>query len=183
VVVLRPADAVETTVAWKMAMENSETPTALILSRQGIPDVPAIAGSTRYNDALEARKGAYIVQNCAGKPDVILVASGSEVSTLLAGGILLEDKLNLKVRVVSAISEGIFRDQSQAYQDSVLTPGVPVFGMTAGLPVTLQGLVGANGKVFGLESFGHSAPYKVLDEKLGFTGENVLKQVSQMLEL
>ncbi|MBE9517571.1 MAG: transketolase, partial [Bacteroidetes bacterium] len=181
--VLRPADAQETTVAWKMALENEEAPTALILSRQGISDVPSLPGSDRYTDALGAQKGAYVVRNCDGTPDVVLVASGSEVATLLDGTSLLEEKNGLKVRVVSAISEGLFRDQSEGYQAEVIPSGIPVFGLTAGLPVTLQGLVGAHGKVFGLESFGHSAPYKVLDEKLGFTGENVYNQVVTLLGL
>jgi len=179
--VLRPSDAQETTVAWKMALENDITPTALILSRQGVPDIPAQPGSDRHADALGAQQGAYVVRDCKGTPDVVLVASGSEVATLLAGTSLLEEKKELKVRVVSVISEGLFRDQPEDYQAEVIPPGVPVFGLTAGLPVTLQGLVGEHGKVFGLESFGHSAPYKVLDEKLGFTGENVYKQVSAML--
>jgi transketolase len=87
----------------------------------------------------------------------------------------------LKVRVVSVISEGLFRDQPEEYQEEVLTADAPLFGMTAGLPVTLQGIVGSRGKVFGLKSFGYSAPYKVLDEKLGFTGENVFHQVTGML--
>ncbi len=181
VMVLRPADANEATVAWKMAMENTSTPTALILSRQGIPDLPVRAGSDSYSDALRAERGAYTVQECNGTPDVVMVASGSEVATLLSGAVLLEDRNKLKVRVVSVISEGVFRNQDADYQEQVIPGGVPVFGMTAGLPVTLQGLVGARGKVFGLESFGYSAPYKVLDEKLGFTGENVYKQVTGML--
>ncbi len=181
--VLRPADAMETNVAWKMALENSSTPTALILSRQGIPDLPAREGSDRFNDALQAEKGAYVAVDCQGTPDVIMVASGSEVSTLLSGANLLKERKGLKVRIVSVISEGIFRDQDQAYQKSVIPSGIPVFGMTAGLPVTLQALVGENGKVFGMESFGYSAPYKVLDEKLGFNGENVYLQVTEMLEL
>ena len=181
--VLRPADAVETTVAWKMALENSATPTALILSRQGVPDIPVQPGSDRYTDALQADKGAYVARDCEGTPDVVLVASGSEVSTLLAGADLLSERKNYKVRIVSVISEGIFRDQPQSYQDGVIPPGIPVFGMTAGLPVTLQGLVGVHGKVFGMESFGYSAPYKVLDEKLGFTGENVYRQVDEWLHI
>jgi len=181
--VLRPADALETTVAWKMALENMETPTALILSRQGVSDVPALPGSDRYTDALGAQRGAYVVRDCDGTPDVVLVASGSEVSTLLAGTPLLEEKKGLKVKVVSVISEGLFRDQSIDYQLKVIPSDIPVFGLTAGLPVTLEGLVGVQGKVFGLESFGHSAPYKVLDEKLGFTGENVYKQVCALLEI
>lgn len=181
--VLRPADGNETTVAWKMALENKETPTALILSRQGIPDIPAMEGSDRYTDALQAEYGAYIVKDCEGIPDVVMVASGSEVSTQLSGAALLEEKNNLKVRVVSVISEGVYRDQPPVYQEEVIPGSLPVFGLTAGLPVTLAGLVGGNGRVFGLDSFGFSAPYQVLDEKLGFTGENVYNQVISMLNL
>ena len=172
--VLRPADAEETTVCWQMAMENIDTPTALILSRQNIEMLP------EGNDYSEARKGAYIVKGSDENPDVILVASGSEVSTLEAGAELLR-KDGVKVRIVSCPSEGLFRSQSQQYQESVLPAGAKIFGLTAGLPVNLQGLVGCNGKVFGLESFGFSAPYKVLDEKLGFTAENVYNQVKTML--
>ncbi|WP_288207540.1 transketolase [uncultured Parabacteroides sp.] len=175
--VLRPADVIETTVAWKMAMENTATPTALILSRQNITDLPA--KENRYNEALQAEKGAYIVESDAN-PDVILVASGSEVSTLEEGAALLRAD-GVKVRVVSVPSEGLFRNQSKEYQESVIPTGSKVFGLTAGLPVNLEGLVGANGKVWGLESFGFSAPYKVLDEKLGFTGKNVYNQVKELL--
>ncbi len=180
--VLRPADGTESAVAWKMALENRKTPTALILSRQGIADVPAMPGSTRFRDALQAEKGAYIVKDCDEIPQVTLVASGSEVSTLIEGAALLEEREQLKVRVVSAISEGRFRDQDDSYCESVIPTALPVFGMSAGLPVTLQGLVGPKGKVFGLESFGFSAPYKVLDKMLGFNGENVYKQVMSYLE-
>ncbi|MFZ5940065.1 MAG: transketolase family protein [Bacteroidota bacterium] len=183
ILVLRPADSAETSVAWKMALENRSTPTALILSRQGIKDIPALPGSTRYKDALEAEKGAYVVHDSESLPDVVLIASGSEVATLLSGTELLESRKNLKVRVVSVISEGRFRDQDPAYQQSVIPTALPVFGLTAGLPVTLQGLTGPNGKVFGLETFGFSAPFKVLDEKLGFTGENVYKLVTEMLKI
>lgn len=179
--VLRPADGKESAVAWKMALDNRKTPTALILSRQGIMDLPAMPGSDRYSDALQAEKGAYIVKDCEEIPQVTLVASGSEVSTLLEGAKLLEERDNLKVRVVSAISEGRFRDQDDAYCESVIPTALPVFGMTAGLPVTLQGLVGPKGKVYGLESFGYSAPYKVLDKMLGFNGENVYNQVKEYL--
>jgi Transketolase len=179
--VLRPSDAMETSVAWKLAMENIETPTALILSRQNINDIPTKPGSTRYADALEASKGAYIAKDCAGTPDIILVANGSEVATLLAGAEKLTAEKGLKVRIVSAISEGLFRTQPVAYQKAVLPDNVPTFGMTAGLPVTLQGLVGPFGKVFGMESFGFSAPFKVLDEKLGYSADNVVKQVETYL--
>lgn len=175
--VLRPADVTETTIAWKMAMENTATPTALILSRQNITDLPA--KGSRYDEALQAEKGAYIVEGDEN-PDVIMVASGSEVSTLEEGAALLRAD-DIKVRIVSVPSEGLFRSQSKEYQESVIPTGSKVFGLTAGLPVNLEGLVGANGKVWGLESFGFSAPYKVLDEKLGFTGQNVYNQVKELL--
>ena len=174
--VLRPADAKETTVAWAMAMENMKTPTALILSRQNINNLP------EGNDYEQARKGGYIVAGSDENPDVVLVATGSEVSTLVAGAELLR-KDGVKVRIVSVPSEGVFRNQPLAYQQSVVPAGAKVFGMTAGLPVNLQGfLIGAapESKVWGLESFGFSAPYKVLDEKLGYTAENVYKQVKEI---
>ena len=180
--VLRPADAAETTVAWKMALENTDKPTALILSRQNIKDIPAIDGSDRYSDALQAHRGAYIVQHAAGKPDLVLVGNGSEVSTLLEGaGMLIREK-GLNIQVVSAISEGLFRDQDPDYQQRVIPENVPVMGLTAGLPVTLAGLVGPWGRSLGMESFGYSAPYKVLDEKLGFTPENVFNEALVYLE-
>lgn len=172
--VFRPADVEETTICWQMAMENVDTPTALILSRQNIKNLP------EGNNYADTRKGAYVVKETAKDYDVILLASGSEVSTLLAGAELLE-KDGVKMRIVSCPSEGLFRRQSAEYQESVLPKGAKIFGMTAGLPVTLEGLVGANGKVFGLNSFGFSAPYTVLDEKLGFTAQNVYEQVKAFL--
>jgi len=178
---LRPADAYETSVAWKMALQNKNTPTALMLSRQNIKDLPARAGSTRYKDALQAEKGAYIVVNCAGKPDVVLLASGSEVSTLVAGAELLSSRNGLKVCIISAISEGLFKLQTNEYRKSTIPDNVPIFGLTAGLPVTLSGLVGDKGKIWGLDHFGYSAPAKVLDEKFGFTAENVYSQVTAYL--
>jgi transketolase len=177
--VLRPADGNETTVAWKMAVENTATPTALILSRQNIENIPA--SGDPYQSALQTEKGAYIVLKPNAKPDVVLVANGSEVSSLVDGAKLLSEKDNLNVQVVSAPSEGLFRNQPKDYQESVLPTGIPRFGLTAGLPETLTGLVGENGSVWGMETFGFSAPYKVLDEKLGFNSENVYKQVKKML--
>ena len=174
VLVLRPADADETTVCWRMAMENIHTPTGLIFSRQNVDKLP------EGTDYSQATKGAYIVAGSDENPDVIMVASGSEVSTLVAGAALLRAE-GVKVRIVSCPSEGLFRSQPKEYQEEVLPNGAKIFGLTAGLPVNLQGLVGCNGKVFGLESFGFSAPYKVLDEKLGFTAENVYNQVKAML--
>lgn len=178
--VLRPADAMETNVAWKMALENTKTPTALLLSRQGIPDIPPILD--RYIEALQAERGGYIAHKDDGEIDIVLVGNGSEVSTLISGANLLKEKKGYQVQVVSVISEGLFRDQDAAYQEEVIPSGKPVLGLTAGLPVTLQGLVGAKGKVIGLDHFGHSAPAKVLDEKLGYTPENVYNQVESYLK-
>lgn len=175
--VLRPADGAETTVAWKMAMENMSTPTALILSRQNITDLPA--KGNRYQEALGAGKGAYILNEDAN-PDVTLIASGSEVSTLVDGAALLRAD-GVKVRIVSVPSEGLFRTQPKDYQYSVIKPDGKNFALTAGLPVSMESLVGFNGRVWGMNSFGYSAPYKVLDEKLGFTGQNVYKQVKELL--
>lgn len=176
--VLRPADVAETTVAWKMAMENQSTPTGLILSRQNINDVPA--RNSRYQEALQSLKGAYVVEEDENY-DVILLASGSEVSTLVDGAALLR-KEGVKVRIVSVPSEGVFRKQDKEYQEKVLPKGKKKFGLTAGLPVTLEELVGGDGCVWGLNSFGYSAPYKVLDEKLGFTAQNVYNQVKELLK-
>ncbi len=171
--VLRPADVEEATQAWKLAMENTSTPTGLIFSRQNVNNLPA------GTDYKQAAKGAYIVESDEN-PDVIMIASGSEVSTLIAGAELLR-KDGVKLRIVSVPSEGLFRSQSKKYQESIIPTGAKVFGLTAGLPFSMENLVGANGKVWGMESFGYSAPYKVLDEKLGFTAENVYKQVKAML--
>lgn len=176
--VLRPADVTEATISWKMAMENKSTPTGLILSRQNINDIPA--KTNRYQEALQSEKGAYIVQDDENY-DVILLASGSEVSTLVDGAKLLAND-GIKSRIVSVPSEGLFRSQSKEYQENVIPAGKKVFGLTAGLPVTLEGLVGNNGRVWGMQSFGFSAPYKVLDEKLGFTADNVYKQVKDFLK-
>jgi len=176
--VLRPADTKATTVCWKLAMENTKTPTALILSRQTIEDLPE---GTNYENA---KYGAYITAESDEQFDVILVGNGSEVSTLVAGARLLR-KDKVKVRIVSVPSEGLFREQTQEYQNEIIPAGSKVFGLTAGLPVNLQGfLIGAHpsSRVWGLESFGFSAPYKVLDQKLGFTAENVYDQVKELLQ-
>ncbi len=181
--VLRPADADETKVAWKLALENTKTPSALILTRQNLPNLPAKEGSTRFDDALEAEKGAYILKGSPSeKPDVVLVGNGSDVSLLLETSEMLEKDKGLKVRVVSALSEGLFRDQTKEYQMAVLPFGVPTFGIASGLSDSLEGLVGPLGKAVGFQRFGASAPYKVLEEKFGFTPESVVKEVELYLE-
>lgn len=180
VLVLRPADVQETTWAWRMAVENVDTPTALILSRQNIADLPTLsAGKTRYEEAEQARKGAYIVSH-DDNPQIVLLATGSEVSTLVEGAELLRQE-GVRLSIVSVPSEGVFRKQSKEYQESVLPTGVERFGLTAGLPVNLLGLVGKEENIWGLSSFGFSAPYKVLDEKLGFTAKNVYEQVKRII--
>lgn len=170
--VLRPADAEETTLAWRAALENTNSPTGLILSRQDIPSLGSV-------DADGFRKGAYVVLKDEN-PQVVMLASGSEVSTLLSAAELLHQE-GIRVQVVSVPSEGLFRSQDKAYQEQVLPKGVKRFGLTAGLPCTLESLVGENGRVWGLESFGFSAPYKVLDEKLGFTAPHVVSLVKEMI--
>ena len=177
--VLRPADAAETSVAWKMAMENVHTPTALVLSRQNVTDLPSESGN-RFADAMGALKGGYVVAK-EENPDVVLVGNGSEVSTLVAANELLKAK-GLKGQIVSIPSIGLFFNQERAYRESVIPSNKPVFGLTAGLPSTLYRVVGANGIVFGLDHFGESAPYKVLDEKFGFTADKVASEVEKYLD-
>ena len=177
--VMRPADAAETSVAWEMAMENFDTPSALVLSRQNLPDLPAASGD-RFGEAeAGCRRGGYTVVE-AQAPDVILVANGSEVSLLCEVAESLKAD-GLKARVVSVPSIGLFNNQSVDYRQAVLTPGVPTFGLTAGLPSTLRTIVGSDGMIFGLDHFGASAPYKVLDEKFGFTAPAVKARVMAYL--
>lgn len=178
---LRPADSAETSVAWKMALENSKTPTGLILSRQGIKDLLPSKDGSRYQEALAAEKGGYLVKEVEN-PDIVLIANGSEVATLVEAAEILESENGLKVNIASVISEGVFRLQSKDYQNSVIPKNKPLFGLTAGLPINLEGLVGDNGKVFGLEHFGYSAPATVLDDKFGFTGKKVSKEVLEYLK-
>jgi len=179
--VLRPADGQETLVAYKMALENKLAPTGLILSRQNIKDLPVSLSMTPYEGALRAMRGAYVVSQDEGDPDLVMVANGSEVSTLIDGAQLLRQS-GVKTRVVSVISEGIFNEQSESYRESIIPSGVPVLGFTAGLPDALKGLVGPLGKVFGLDHFGYSAPYKTLDAEFGFSGENVSVQAVRVLD-
>ncbi len=175
--VLRPADGAETVEAWRLAMED-ERPVAMITSRQNIKDLPAASGDRR-REAEGLRKGGYVVCDAPGAK-AVLIASGSEVSTLVEGAELLAEE-GIGVRIVSVPSEGLFRDQPKEYQREVLPEGLPRYGMTAGLPVTLEGLVGENGRVHGVDHFGYSAPYKVLDEKFGFNGATVAREVKELI--
>ena len=176
-VVLRPADAEETAVAWQYAMAEKR-PVALILSRQNVNTLPAL-NCSRRDEAKQASKGAYVVMDSA-KAQVVMIASGSEVSTLIEGAEMLQ-KEGIAVRVVSVPSEGLFRDQPKSYQDSILLKDIPRYGLTSGLSMTLRGLVGDAGKIHGLDHFGYSAPFKVLDEKFGYNGQAVYEEVKAMI--
>ena len=176
-VVLRPADSEDTIAAWKIALEE-QRPVALILSRQDIKNLPTLS-SSRRDEAMQSAKGAYIVMDSA-KPKVVMIASGSEVSTLVEGAELLK-KEGINVRVVDVPSEGLFRDQPKSYQEAVIPQDALRYGMTSGLPVTLLGLVGSMENIHGLNHFGHSAPYKVLDKQFGYNGETVYNEVMKLL--
>lgn len=178
--VLRPADAAEATVCWKMAMENVYTPTGLIFTRQDVPDLPSTLGD-RYQEALGAERGGYVVMDAAGA-QITLVGNGSEVALLCEVALLLEAE-GIKARVVSVPSIGLFLDQDREYRDSVIPPMMPTFGLTAGIPSTLREIIGSHGYIYGLDRFGASAPYKVLDEKFGFTPSAVLERVKSYMGL
>ena len=175
-VVLRPADAEEAVAAWKIALEEHR-PVGLIFTRQDVKSLPS--HTARIDEAMQAYKGAYTVLDSAN-PEVVMIASGSDVSTLIEGAELLLQE-GVAVRVVSVPSEGLFRDQPKSYQDSVLPQGVLRYGMTSGLSVTLLGLVGSLDHIHGLNHFGYSAPFKVLNEKFGYNGETVYNEVKKLL--
>ena len=179
-IALRPGDSAETVAAWKIMLETNHQPTGIILSRQNIQDLPAITGD-RLSESMSADKGGYIVHDSKDKLDIVLLANGSEVATLFAALPHLREK-GINARIVSVPSEGLFRQQDKAYQNAVLPPETPRFGLTAGLPVTLEGFIGERGNVFGMTHFGYSAPYTVLDEKFGYTAENVVAQVEAILK-
>ena len=175
-VVLRPADAEEAVAVWKIALEEHR-PVGLIFTRQDVKSLPS--HTARIDEAMQAYKGAYTVLDSAN-PEVVMIASGSDVSTLIEGAELLLQE-GVAVRVVSVPSEGLFRDQPKSYQDSVLPQGVLRYGMTSGLSVTLLGLVGSLDHIHGLNHFGYSAPFKVLNEKFGYNGETVYNEVKKLL--
>ena len=177
--VLRPSDVEENDHRMAYGYGEHAHSHSALLSRQNINDLPAPEGKSRKEAAEAATRGGYIILRDEN-PEVVLIANGSEVSTLVEGAALLR-KDGIRLQIVAVPSEGLFRRQSQEYQDEVLPRGIRRFGLTAGLPVTLQGLVGDNGAIWGLSSFGFSAPYKVLDEKLGFTPDHVYKEVKALL--
>ena len=151
---------------------------ALVLSRQNIKSLPALSGVSRQEEAKKAEKGGYVVLDSADAR-ATLIATGSEVSTLVEGAELLAAE-GIATRVVSIPSEGLFRDQPKEYQEAVLG-NLPRYGMTSGLSLNLAGLVGENGYIHGFDHFGYSAPFKVLDEKFGYNGKCVAEEVKALL--
>ena len=176
--VIRPADSAEATIAWKMAMENTDTPTGLIFTRQDVEDIPSVSGD-RYADALQMEKGGYAVVDC-DNPDIVLVGNGSDVMLLVKAAQVLAAE-GVKARVVSVPAIGLFMDQPKAYRDKLIPRDKPTFGKTSGIPTTLLQVVGTNGRISGVECFGYSAPYKVLEEKLGFNVETTVEEIRSYL--
>jgi transketolase len=179
--VLRPADAAETTEAWRLALSNTDSPTALLLSRQDMPDVPAKPGSTRAADAKGVERGAYAVVDC-DNPGLILIANGAEVATCVEAAAVIKRERGINTRVISAISEGLFKEQDGAYRETLIPFGVPALAFTAGLPVSFAEMVGPLGKVTGLERFGASAPFRTLEEKFGYTTDGLVRRIAEYLE-
>ena len=173
--VWRPADSVEVAVAWTAAVERMDGPTSLVLSRQGIPG--------RSHDAADfnaMRKGAYILSEAKGSADVILIATGSEVDLAAKAQEALAAS-GIDARVVSMPSSNVFDRQDQAYKDSILTPSVKRVAIEAGVTDFWRKYVGLEGGVVGIDTFGESAPGGVLMEHFGFTVENVVKTVKEVL--
>jgi transketolase len=179
--ILRPVDGAETNIAYKMAFENRTSPTGIILSRQNVKALPAMEGSTRINDAKEAVKGGYVVFENGKNPDIILLGNGSEVRTLYDAALLLKENDDIKCRIVSMISIGRFDQQPESYRKNIIPDNLPVFALTAGLPSIFDKYVGNRGISYGLEHFGYSAPAEVLDEKFGFTPDNIYKTILKLL--
>ena len=175
--VIRPADATETAEAWKVAVRSSG-PVALILSRQKLP----VLDRGKYPPAEELAKGAYVLADSDGKPDILLIASGSEVSLVMEAKEKLGEK-GISARVVSMPSWELFEKTGQEYKDEVLPPDIPVrLGVEAGVPMGWERYVGAKGGVIGMSRFGASAPGGVLMEKFGFTADNVVRKAEELLK-
>jgi transketolase len=169
--VIRPADASETGVAWKVAVEHDTGPVALVLTRQKLAFIDRQAG---LGAAAELARGAYVLDDATGgKPGVVLISSGSEVGLMLKAKAKLADA-GIAARVVSMPSMELFEKQSAAYQASVLPPDVPRVAMEAGHPMSWYKWVGSNGVVIGVSRFGASAPYERIYTELGITVEVVV---------
>jgi transketolase len=173
-VVIRPADGNETASAWKVALERKNGPTALILTRQNLPIL------TAPNNDLTC--GAYVLKDSPdGKPEIILIGTGSEVSIAYAASELLEAQ-GKKVRVVSMPSWELFDQQTDEYKSRVLLPGIPYVGIEAGVTLAWNRYVPKDqGYTIGLDRFGASAPYKTLYQELGLTAEKVQERANSLL--
>jgi transketolase len=173
--VWRPADSTETAVAWTKAIARMDGPTALILSRQGLPFI------ARTDEQIAAiSKGAYVISEAKGVAKVILIATGSEVSLAIKAQAALADE-GISARVVSMPSTQVFDSQNQTYKDSILTPGLKRVAIEAGVTDYWRKYVGLEGGVVGIDSFGESAPGGVVMEHFGFTVENVVNNVKGVL--
>jgi transketolase len=178
-VTLRPADANEVREAWKIAIENRHRPTALVLTRQNLPTLDRSV----YTPADGLRRGAYVLADLGqGKPQVILMASGSEVGLIVGAGQRLTEQ-GLAVRLVSFPSWELFLEQDAAYQDSVLLPDVTArVAVEAGVSLGWHRWVGTGGRILAINRYGASAPAATVFEKLGFTVENVVKMATELLD-
>ncbi len=175
--VIRPADANETSIAWKMAIRDPKRPHALILSRQNLP----VLDRKKYGSAERAEKGGYVLLDCKGTPDIILLSSGAEIHPTLAAAEELQ-KAGVKARVVNMISFEIFEQQSAAYKNSVLPLKVEKrLAIEAAASLSWYKYVGLKGDVIGMDRFGASAPAKILFEKFGFTKENIAARAKKLL--
>ncbi|MCS7261834.1 MAG: transketolase, partial [Aquificaceae bacterium] len=177
--VIRPADANETAVAWEIAIERKEGPTALVLTRQKLP----LIDRSKYPPAQSIRRGAYVLLDCDGLPDLILLASGSEVHPTLKVGHLLAEQ-GLKVRVINVASFELFQEQEESYQTQLLPPQVRRrVAVEAGRGMCWHRYVGPEGLIISLETYGKSAPGEELMEHFGFSAERVERRVREFYQL
>jgi len=177
-VLIRPADANETAAAWRMALERRDGPTGLALTRQKVP----VLFETNRDAAQTVARGAYVLADSSGIPDVLLIAAGSEVHLALAARDVLAQQ-GIAVRVVSMPSWELFDAQPASYREAVLPPQVTArLAVEAGVSQGWERYVGPAGDVIGLERFGASAPYKVLMDKFGFTAQAVVERALRLLK-
>ena len=170
----RACDAIESAVSWKVAMQRSDAPTALIFSRQNLTSME------RSNEQiLDIEKGGYVLKDCGGSPDIILIASGSEVSLAVDSA---KEMINKKIRVVSMPSTNAFDEQDQDYKDSVLIPGIKRVAIEAGVAESWYKYVGIDGGIVAMSSYGESAPAGELFKHFGFTVENVVDTINKVLD-
>jgi len=176
--VIRPSDATEAVEAWRQALTAISGPTVLSLTRQKLP----VIDRTIYAPADNLRFGAYVIKDCSGTPDILLIATGSEVTLALEAALRL-DKEGISSRVISMPSTELFEKQSAAYKASILPPAVSKrLAIEAASSYGWRQYVGEKGAILGIDEFGSSAPGPVMMEKHGFTVENVLKRAKKLLE-